>query len=42
MPPFVMGLAAGFVEGRNLAIDYRYAENQNYRLKALAADLVGK
>jgi putative tryptophan/tyrosine transport system substrate-binding protein len=30
----------GFVEGRNLAIDYRYAENQNDRLPALAADLV--
>jgi putative ABC transport system substrate-binding protein len=29
-----------FVEGRNVAIDYRYAENQNDRLPALAADLV--
>jgi putative ABC transport system substrate-binding protein len=29
-----------FVEGRNVAIDYRYAENQRDRLPALAADLV--
>ena len=31
---------AGFVEGQNLAIEYRLAENQNERLPALAADLV--
>jgi ABC-type uncharacterized transport system substrate-binding protein len=31
---------AGYVEGRNLAIDYRYAEGQTSRLPALAADLV--
>jgi putative ABC transport system substrate-binding protein len=30
----------GFVEGRNVAIDYRYTEDQNDRLPALAADLV--
>jgi putative ABC transport system substrate-binding protein len=30
----------GFIEGRNVAIDYRYTENQNDRLPALAADLV--
>ena len=32
----------GFVEGRNVAIEYRYAENQIDRLPALAADLVGR
>jgi putative ABC transport system substrate-binding protein len=31
---------AGFVEGTNLAIDFRYADNQPDRLPALAADLV--
>jgi putative tryptophan/tyrosine transport system substrate-binding protein len=31
---------AGFVEGRNVAIDFRYAANQGDRLPALAADLV--
>jgi putative tryptophan/tyrosine transport system substrate-binding protein len=30
----------GFVEGQNVAIEYRLAENQNERLPALAADLV--
>jgi putative ABC transport system substrate-binding protein len=39
--PFLQGLKeAGFVEGQNVAIEYRYAENQMDRLQALAADLV--
>ena len=33
---------AGFVEGQNVAIEYRFAEGQYERMPALAADLVAK
>jgi putative ABC transport system substrate-binding protein len=39
--PFLQGLKeSSYVEGQNVAVQYRYAENQFGRLPALAADLV--
>src|SRR5262245_58517504 len=32
----------GYVEGHNVAVEYRWAENQYDRLPALASDLVGR
>src|SRR6478752_8760662 len=43
MPAFHQGLnAAGFIDGRNIVIEYRWAEGHYERLPALAADLVSR
>jgi putative ABC transport system substrate-binding protein len=43
IPGFLQGLnGAGFIEGRSIAIEYRWAEGNYQRLPALAGDLVNR
>jgi len=43
LPSFRRGLdETGYIEGRNVAIEYRRAEEQIERLPSLASDLVGR